>query len=50
MEHQGILCHTHGDTLDKQQWQHLLVDSKFTISPGGHNPITFRMYEALEAG
>lgn len=36
--------------LDARQWQDLLISSKFTIAPGGHNPETFRMFEALEAG
>lgn len=36
--------------LDAQEWQALLLNSTFTICPGGHNAETFRMWEALEAG
>lgn len=37
-------------TYDASEWQTLLLDSKFTICPGGHNAETFRLWEALEAG
>lgn len=36
--------------LDAAGWQTLLLDSKFTLCPGGHNAETFRLWEALEAG
>lgn len=36
--------------LNASQWSDLLLRSRFTISPGGHNPETFRTFEALEAG
>lgn len=32
------------------EWQYLLLNSTFTICPGGHNAETFRLWEALEAG
>lgn len=31
-------------------YQRRLLGSKFTLCPGGHNPETYRMFEALEAG
>lgn len=47
----GTTCHTQVDSpLGHLDWQILLLRSKFTITPGGHNPETFRMFEALEAG
>lgn len=36
--------------LNASQWRDLLLRSRFTVSPGGHNPETFRTFEALEAG
>lgn len=33
-----------------KEWQTLLLDSTFTVCPGGHNAETFRLWEALEAG
>ena len=45
-----VPCHPQGGKLGATEYQNVVVDSKFTISPGGHNPETFRMYEALEAG
>lgn len=36
--------------MNPSEYQELLLTSKFTICPGGHNPETFRMFEALEAG
>lgn len=35
---------------NSSEWQALLLDSTFTLCPGGHNPETFRMWETLEAG
>ncbi|CBJ28505.1 conserved unknown protein [Ectocarpus siliculosus] len=36
--------------LNASQWRDLLLRSRFTVSPGGHNPETFRTFEALEGG
>lgn len=43
-------CVVQSGEMDAEQWQDLLLDSKFTLSPGGHNAETYRMWEALEAG
>jgi len=32
------------------EYVHVLLDSVFTLSPIGHNPECFRLYEAMEAG
>lgn len=48
--HPGVMCATSSARVDARQWQHLVLDSKFTISPAGRNPETFRTWEALEAG
>eukprot|EP00752_Nemacystus_decipiens_P013271 g11759.t1 len=48
--HPGVQLATSGERIDARQWQDLLLDSKFTISPAGRNPETFRTWEALEAG
>ncbi|CAM9373761.1 unnamed protein product [Scytosiphon promiscuus] len=45
-----VPCSTSEEMMDSKQWQDLLLDSKFTLSPGGHNAETFRTWEALEAG
>ncbi|CAM9342394.1 unnamed protein product [Sphacelaria rigidula] len=39
-----------GPNLDGNEYQKLLLNSTFTICPGGHNPESHRMFEALEAG
>lgn len=41
---------TQSEEMDAGQWQDLLLGSRFTLSPGGHNAETYRMWEALEAG
>lgn len=46
----GIRTHVEGPHMNANSYQQLLLDSKFTLCPGGHNPETFRMFEALEAG
>lgn len=33
-----------------ESYMNALLDSAFTIAPGGHNPECFRMFEAVEAG
>jgi len=48
--HPDLKCSTNGETMSPEQWQELLIDSRFTISPAGRNPETFRTWEALEAG
>lgn len=48
--HPDLKCATNGETVSAPQWQELLLDSRFTISPAGRNPETFRTWEALEAG
>lgn len=48
--HPEVACRTQGEPLKATEWKDLLRDSKFTLCPGGHNPITYRIYEALEAG
>lgn len=47
--HVSIFSKTNGK-LDTPEYQDLLIDSQFTICPGGHNPETYRMFEALESG
>ena len=32
------------------EYRRVLLDSKFTLCPSGHNPEAFRLYEAFEAG
>ena len=49
-KHAQVKAHLNGDTMQSYQWQRLLLRSKFTICPGGHNPETYRMFEALESG
>lgn len=50
-KHPDVPCATQGKKpLNAEQWQDLLLSSKFTLSPGGHNAETFRTWEALEAG
>lgn len=49
-DHPGVRFATSNTRVDAEQWQRLLLDSKFTISPAGRNPETFRTWEALEAG
>jgi hypothetical protein len=39
-----------GEALRPELYQQVLLDSVFTLSPSGHNPETFRLYEAAEAG
>lgn len=36
--------------LEGDQYREVLLDSKFTISPRGLHPETFRLYESLESG
>mmetsp|Transcript_38810 Transcript_38810/g.68145 ORF Transcript_38810/g.68145 Transcript_38810/m.68145 type:complete len:433 (-) Transcript_38810:146-1444(-) len=38
------------DQLHTDQTMEVMLDSIFTLSPAGHNPETFRMNEAIEAG
>ena len=33
-----------------QKYREILLDSKFTLCPAGHNPEAFRVFEAAEAG
>jgi len=39
-----------GQALPSEKYRDVLLDSVFTLSPSGHNPETFRLYEAAEAG
>lgn len=41
---------THSRTLDVNQWREVLLNSDFTLSPPGHNPECYRIFEAAEAG
>lgn len=36
--------------LNPQTYMEVVLDSIFTLSPAGHNPECFRMFEAIEAG
>jgi hypothetical protein len=36
--------------LNPDEYATVLMDSKFTLSPTGHNPECFRIFEAIEAG
>ncbi|KAL3764803.1 hypothetical protein ACHAWU_006220 [Discostella pseudostelligera] len=41
----------HGEgQLNPQTYMEVLLDSVFTLTPAGHNPECYRMYEAIEAG
>ena len=40
----------HDEALSAKNFKQVLLDSVFTLSPSGHNPETFRLYEAAEAG
>ncbi|CAM9294234.1 unnamed protein product, partial [Hapterophycus canaliculatus] len=48
--HREVKCSPQGRSVTAEQWQDLVLDSKFTIAPAGHNAETFRTWEALEAG
>lgn len=50
MEHPTVAIHADPGRLGYNEWQDLLLSSRFTLTPGGHNPETFRMFEALETG
>jgi hypothetical protein len=39
-----------GQALPSEKYRDVLLDSVFTLSPSGHNPETFRLFEAAEAG
>ncbi len=39
-----------GRPLEPDRYQKALLDSRFTLSPAGHNAECFRTWEALEAG
>jgi len=36
--------------VDADEYAHVLLSSAFTLSPSGHNPECFRIFEAIEAG
>mmetsp|Transcript_9339 Transcript_9339/g.34253 ORF Transcript_9339/g.34253 Transcript_9339/m.34253 type:complete len:124 (+) Transcript_9339:578-949(+) len=36
--------------LGQEDYQKLLLDSMFTLSPSGHSPECYRQYEAVDAG
>ena len=40
----------HRGQLNPQSYMEVLLDSVFTLTPAGHNPECYRMYEAIEAG
>ena len=40
----------HTEQLNTNDYMEVLLDSVFTLSPAGHHPECFRMYEAVEAG
>jgi len=43
--------HSHDrDQLKTDKYMEVLLDSIFTLSPAGHSPESFRIYEAVEAG
>ena len=41
---------TKSEQLDTEQYVQVLYDSTFTLTPAGHNPECYRIYEAIEAG
>ena len=41
---------TNSEQLDTDHYVQVLYDSTFTLTPAGHNPECYRIYEALEAG
>lgn len=49
-EHHDLPLYANGTMMNASEYQAMLLVSKFTLCPGGHNPETFRMFEALEAG
>lgn len=49
-EHTDVGVFINAKRLGPHGYQKLLLNSTFTLCPGGHNAETFRMYEALEAG
>jgi hypothetical protein len=36
--------------MNTDDYMQVVLDSVFTLSPAGHNPECFRLYEAMEAG
>lgn len=50
VDNPGVVCDTGDGNMDAENYQEILRTSAFTISPGGHNAQTYRMWEALEAG
>lgn len=38
------------EQLNSDDYMQVVLDSAFTLSPAGHNPECFRLYEAIEAG
>ena len=38
------------EQLDTNEYMRVVLDSVFTLSPTGHNPECFRMFEAIETG
>ncbi|CAM9626304.1 unnamed protein product [Scytosiphon promiscuus] len=48
--HSEIRCLPQGKPVSAEEWQDILLDSKFTLAPAGHNAETFRTWEALESG
>lgn len=39
-----------GGQIDSDTYTEVIVNSIFTLSPAGHNPECFRLFEAVEAG
>ena len=39
-----------GGQIDSDTYTEVIVNSSFTLSPAGHNPECFRLFEAVEAG
>ena len=40
----------HTEQLNTDEYMHVVLKSVFTLSPAGHNPECFRIFEAIEAG
>lgn len=49
-QHNHLPAHVNGRRMSPEAFQQLALDTKFTLCPGGQNPETYRMFEALESG
>ena len=45
----GVISQSSGH-IDPEEYRNVLLQSAFTLCPSGHNPESYRIYEAIEAG